>query len=257
MCPKTFIPVKDITDEVGNRRWICCGDIHGCSEEFHDLMDKLEFDWDNDVLISVGDLCDRGPYSDIILGLLLDGKVKRFYGVQGNHDDKLIRYCRGNKVQISHGIDRTLNRICSSLNPNPFDYPEIHGYFKDLILHKLAKLPLILKVKDTYVVHAGFRPDRSVFEQYKSDCLYMRFHGGSDYFDEVNGKYWANLWNSEKPTVFMGHSVMMCDYIRYRDNGSILTCNLDGGCVFGGELRAYDSKDGLVHTVPANFTYSS
>ena len=253
---ENFVPVKDITNEVDQSRFLIVGDIHGCSEELFDLLDRLEFDYDHSVLISVGDLTDRGPYSDLVLSTLLDGKVKRFYSVQGNHDDKLIRYCKGNNVKISHGLDRTLQRIASSLKPNMLERPEVNNYFKDLILNKLAATPYILKVYNSYIVHAGFNPKFGIYEQKKEDCLFMRYFGGQDYFDEVNGRYWADLWGESMPTVFCGHNVKMCDYIRYRSNGSILTCNLDGGCTFGGELRIYDSRDKKVHTIEARQEYS-
>lgn len=42
------------------RRTIVCGDIHGCYEALQAFLNTLSFSPD-DLLISVGDILDRGP----------------------------------------------------------------------------------------------------------------------------------------------------------------------------------------------------
>lgn len=37
------------------------GDLHGCLEEFRDLLQQLQFNRERDRMFSVGDLIDRGP----------------------------------------------------------------------------------------------------------------------------------------------------------------------------------------------------
>ena len=44
-------------------RKIIIGDIHGCFDEFQDLLKKIEFQKDVDKIYSVCDLINRGPSS--------------------------------------------------------------------------------------------------------------------------------------------------------------------------------------------------
>lgn len=65
------------------------GDLHGCMEEFSDLLRRIEFDGRNDRMFSVGDLVDRGPQSLEFLRLLNE---PRFFCVLGNHEDMMVEY---------------------------------------------------------------------------------------------------------------------------------------------------------------------
>lgn len=49
--------------ELGEGRIIVMGDVHGCLDELKDLLDEVSYDKDNDTVILVGDLVDKGPYS--------------------------------------------------------------------------------------------------------------------------------------------------------------------------------------------------
>ena len=39
------------------------GDVHGCLDELHELLRKVNFTYGLDVLLFTGDLGNRGPYS--------------------------------------------------------------------------------------------------------------------------------------------------------------------------------------------------
>jgi len=64
-------------------RTIVVGDIHGCSDELMDLMDKVKLGED-DRVVSVGDLVTKGPKSKEVLKLFMTDA--RFTTVIGNHD---------------------------------------------------------------------------------------------------------------------------------------------------------------------------
>src|SRR5262249_1153008 len=79
---------------------------------------------------------------------------------------------------------------------------------------------------------------------------YMRFYGGKTYFDEVNGRVWHSLWPADAPRVFFGH-------IPEADGPELPhVVSLDARCVFGGPLKAFDSRDGRVHSVQARPAYA-
>lgn len=62
-------------------------DLHGMYEQLLDGLTKVEFNPDQDRLISVGDLIDRGPDSMKCMNLLDE---PWFYAVQGNHERFMI-----------------------------------------------------------------------------------------------------------------------------------------------------------------------
>lgn len=64
------------------------GDIHGCYDLLMQKLDEVDFNRETDLLISVGDLIDRGTKNIDCLRLL---KQKWFACVQGNHDQMAIQ----------------------------------------------------------------------------------------------------------------------------------------------------------------------
>lgn len=70
-----------------NGRLFLVGDIHGMFTLLENLLDKSKFEPSKDILISVGDLVDRGPESYRVLEFL---EYKWFYSVLGNHEQMMI-----------------------------------------------------------------------------------------------------------------------------------------------------------------------
>ena len=62
------------------------GDIHGCYETLIKLLKKIP---ENSEVIFVGDLCDKGNFSEKVIELLIE---KNYKSVLGNHDEMMIRY---------------------------------------------------------------------------------------------------------------------------------------------------------------------
>jgi RNA ligase len=232
--PPVYVPVRDVTAEIGGRRHVIVGDVHGCLDELQELLAQLQFDREEDVLVSVGDLVDRGTKIRETVEFLFG--LPRFYTVLGNHDDKFRRYLEGRNVKVAGGLDTTIAAYGDRFPPE--------------LKERLAALPLILKTPSGYVVHAGFDPEMPPEEQGQADCLYMRYYGGKTYFDEINGRVWYSLWPPDGPRVFFGH----IPDPNGPTEGNVVA--LDAGCVFGGELRAFDSRDGKVHAVKAQRAYA-
>lgn len=232
--PPTFVPVRDLTAETGGLRHLIVGDVHGCLDELLVLLDRLQFVPATDVLVSVGDIIDRGPRIRETVEFLFN--LPSFYMVLGNHEYKLLRYLQGRDVKVTGGLDTTLAAYGAALPPQ--------------LAERMTALPLILKTPSGYVVHAGFDPEMPPEEQSHDDCLFMRYCGGKTYFDEINGRVWYTRWPPEGPRVFFGHIPTTDGPFRAHVVG------LDGGCVFGGELRIFDSRDGQVHAQAARAVYA-
>ena len=72
------------------------GDVQGCFDELMLLLDKINFDSNNDELIFAGDLINRGPKSLEVLEFCLENK-KSIEAVLGNHDIYLLYLIHQNK----------------------------------------------------------------------------------------------------------------------------------------------------------------
>lgn len=66
-------------------RKLVMGDIHGAFKAMKQCLEKAEFDYENDLLIQLGDVVDRYPDSFECVEELL--KIKHLVAIKGNHDD--------------------------------------------------------------------------------------------------------------------------------------------------------------------------
>lgn len=72
------------------------GDIQGCLAPLKALLEKVNFNKDSDLLISAGDLINRGPESLATIRFCMD-LGKSFKMVLGNHDLHPFSHCRRHK----------------------------------------------------------------------------------------------------------------------------------------------------------------
>lgn len=63
------------------------GDMHGCFDEFQEILKKISFDAEHDRMFSVGDLIDRGKKNMECLRLI---EQPWFHAVRGNHENMMI-----------------------------------------------------------------------------------------------------------------------------------------------------------------------
>lgn len=232
---RVYADVYDIRRFIENK-WIIIGDIHGCYDEFLELLDKCGYQY-GDTVISVGDLIDRGPYSRKVLTWFWrnDGFV-----VEGNHDNRFRRWLNGRPVKMKHGLEKTIQ-----------EFEGIDEQYHDMLLRWMNKWPQILRVpnvdgKSMYVVHAGLDGRWPVTKQKVETCLYARFLNGKDFFDEENGIPWYNTLDGDYKVV-SGHMIQDDPFI---NENSIL---LDGGAYKGGKLRALVNGKQLIEVRSKNY----
>ena len=245
----------DISEKFSN--FLIVGDIHGCFDEFKQLLDNYVskgYSLDNTAIVSVGDLVDKGPKSKEVLDFFYNSKhSSQCYVVRGNHEYKVQRYLRGNKITISHGLDITINQCNLDKKSSQYD----SNYAKNL-LEDLDSLPFMLKIStDGYVLHAGIHPNKSLFRQPKEYLLFARtFNPVTHSFNTFGDKSWFEYYSKNKPVLFFGHQEIKTTKISQNLYG------LDGYCVFGGELRGaiVSTKNKKIKSieiisVPANKKY--
>lgn len=198
------------------------GDIHGCFDEFCELYEKYR----NRFSISVGDLVDKGP--NVVDTLTKWMNTPGMYSCIGNHENKLLRALLGNKVTISHGLRQSLDQI----NASNLD--------KTQIILFLMSLPRIIKVGRDYIFHAGINPDKDMMHQNDGDLLY-----GRNWHDKIDNKKLDHRYSRR----YFGHHVHPECHIAYN------TFAMDGGCVYGGELRGMLMPERRLVTVKAKEVY--
>lgn len=98
-------------------------------------------------------------------------------------------------------------------------------------LQYLESLPTAISWGGGLVVHGGLDPSRSPSAHSGDDVLTMRSPSGDGY----DGPFWFEAYEGP-PRVFFGHTVLEEPIEREWAVG------LDTGCVYGGELTAYDVR---------------
>lgn len=65
-------------------RIFAMGDIHGAYKSLRQCLDRSKFDYENDTLIQLGDICDGWSETSQCVDELL--KIKNLISIRGNHD---------------------------------------------------------------------------------------------------------------------------------------------------------------------------
>lgn len=241
------------------------GDVHGCYEELHALLTKLGYmyqphfmdggqtyvyhaigaDAGSRKAVFVGDLNDRGPDSVSVLREVMGmHKTGNALAVTGNHDDKLRRYLRGNKVQPKHGLRETLDQL-----------EQESQEFRDELRDWLETLPyrLVLDEGKVLVAHAGL-PEwmHMAIEngRIRSHALYGDVDGSTDGAGLPIRKDWTKDYRGNRIVVH-GHVPMMTGEPDIRNN----VYNIDTACCFGAKLTALRYPEMEVVSVPALKVY--
>lgn len=208
------------------------GDIHGCYQTATALVEKLGYKKgvhpDKRTLIFVGDLVDRGPQSLKTLQFVKDLVNQGHFCVQGNHDNKFMRYLKGNNVKVSHGLATTVKEVEAD--------PEFN---KEETIEFIESMPLFLDFPTEGLVvahaswHEGLRTN-SKKSYIKGQCLYGPTTGELDENGLPNRIDWPSKREvtETSPLIVYGHSI-------FREPRMINeTAGIDTGCGEGGRLSA-------------------
>jgi serine/threonine protein phosphatase 1 len=203
------------------RRDIFIGDIHGCWGELQQLMAELDLT-DEDRLISVGDLVDRGPHS-VELWEFFRTRPNSVV-LMGNHERKHVR----GVLSYSQEIVRVQFGA---------RYEEFRAW--------ASALPYFLETPDIIAVHGGFEHGVPLASQ-REDVL-AATTSGTKHLEALYGdRYWPELYTGSKPIVF-GHHVVGDEPRAW--NGRAF--GIDTGACHGGWLTALVVPGFTLHRVQA------
>ena len=235
------------------------GDVHGCFDEFVMLLDNLGYEVEvradaagetgfsvthpkGRKAVFVGDLVDRGPGVAKVLKLVM-AMVADGVGlcVAGNHESKLVRKLQGRNVQVSHGLQESLDQLEME---SPEFQQQVAAFLDGLISH------YVLDGGDLVVAHAGMKTEYQgrASRRVRDFCLYGETTGETDELGLPVRADWAAGYRGRAMVVY-GHTPNMEP--AWLNN----TMNIDTGCVFGGKLTALRYPEKEVISVPAARVY--
>lgn len=201
------------------------GDIHGCYDEFIELTKQIGIT-DDDLIISLGDIVDRGAKSVELYEYFR--KRKNSIVLMGNHERK------------------HLNGILS------YSQEIVKVQFQDKyneFLEWLKTLPYFYETESAIIVHAFFEHDIKLHEQ-KEEVL-AGTTSGSRYLENryEEGKYWSDFYQGEKPIIYGHHVVGEEPKIENRTYG------IDTGACHAGMLTAIELPDFIIHQIKVDKDY--
>lgn len=231
-------------------------DIHGCYEEYLELLNKINLE-DEDHLYILGDAMDRGPQS---MKVLLDCvNRKNISYVIGNHDYLFLHFIHKLGVDLSNAV-----------NLSAEDISDFQLYLKDGGLTTIEEF--IKLTQEEKIVVCNFLKKANGYEEIEvGNKRYILVHAGISGFDEEKSldkydvldfiskrtDYNKRYYQNGNTYVITGHTPTQ--YINkdslakvYSGNGHIA---IDCGCVYGGKLAAYCIESGKTRYVDAKKCY--
>lgn len=143
--------MKDIYQKINGNDWRnvwVVGDLHGCHTNLMNRLDAVGFDPAQDLLISVGDLIDRGSENVECLEMIT---MPWFRAVRGNHEQMML------DGLAEHG---NVNHWIANGGSWFFYLDYDKEVLAKALLHKVAELPLIIEVekggKKFVICHADY-----------------------------------------------------------------------------------------------------
>lgn len=236
------------------------GDVHGCADELEALLSRLGYTIafvdgaggrqavttapEGRRAFFVGDLVDRGPRSPDVLRIVMSMVAAgQAMCVPGNHDVKFLRWLNGRKVQLTHGLDRTVAQFAMETED-----------FKRSVATFLEGLAIYAWLDDgrLAIAHAGIKQDMLGQSSggVREFCLYGETTGEHDEFGLPIRYHWAAEYRGETAIVY-GHTPVPT--AAWFNN----TLCVDTGCVFGGKLTALRWPENEIVSVPAARAYAT
>ncbi|WP_216823471.1 metallophosphoesterase [Niastella vici] len=197
------------------------GDIHGCYDELIELTEKVGLT-DNDMLISLGDIVDRGNKSKEVYDYFLNRPNSKV--LMGNHERKhqngILSYAQ-EIVKVQFGDE----------------YEEF--------LKWLNSLEYYYETEEAIIIHAFYEHDKDLKAQ-RQDVL-SGSTSGDRYLEKKypEGKFWTEFYTGTKPIIY-GHHVVGA-YPKIINN----TYGIDTGACHGDYLTAIELPGFIIHKVRA------
>lgn len=226
------------------KRTFCVGDIHGGYLGLKQVLDKVNFDFDNDRLISLGDATDGWSQTLEAIELLL--KVKDLVYIKGNHDEWTTRFLY---QAVESGPRLSMNMWTAQGGDATYK-----SYNKDKDLELITKhIDFLNKGKlyhienDKIFLHAGFNPDKELNEQEFIDVGQTKDENALFYWDrklwrDITSKHYrgeiVNYDNYDE--IYIGHTPTTRTFKDGLPVNIGNVWNLDTGAAYDGKITIMD-----------------
>jgi len=240
------------------------GDVHGCLDELEELLKELGYvvtaqngegpmrgpvysHPEGRTAVFLGDIVDRGPRILDSLKLVYNMvKAGSALCVPGNHDMKFMRKLKGRKVQVAHGLERSMAEV--EALPEESRAPFIRdavAFLDGLVSHCL------LDKRKLVAAHAGLKEEMQGrgSGKVRDFCLYGETTGETDEFGLPVRLNWAAEYRGSAVVVYGHTPIPDPEWLNK-------TVNIDTGCVFGGKLTALSYPEMEFTSVPAREVYT-
>lgn len=166
------------------------GDIHGANKALIQCLDGVNFNYQKDTLICLGDVCDGWPEVYNAIEELL--KIDNLIYILGNHDEWALEWFKTGEVRdiwINQGGKATIESYTKSV-------PAEHISF-------MENAKLFYKLENKVFVHGGLKTDVEVEKQGKEILIWDRslLQNALEYYFEENEKRLTRY-----DEVFIGHT---------------------------------------------------
>lgn len=211
------------------KRTLVISDIHGELDLFDRLLEKTNFNNEQDQLILLGDYIDRGANSKGVIERIIELKENGAIVLKGNHDDLLVKSFNNQSGALEHweraGGLTTLKSYDSDIErmniPDDIDFNK-HAIF-------LENLDYYYELEEYIFVHAGIKPDLKLSDNDTHTFLWIR-------------ELFYEIYNGDKTVVF-GHTPV--SVIRGAKNHDIYfgennIIGIDGAAAYGGQLNCLE-----------------
>jgi serine/threonine protein phosphatase 1 len=180
------------------RRFVI-GDIHGANLALIQCLEKSAFNPQHDLLISLGDLCDRWPEVNKVFDTLLG--IKNLVLLLGNHDQWALEWFlrrRAPEIWLMQGGNITVGAYKQGV-------PESH-------IALLKQAALFYELDNKLFVHGGYNPEKDIHFQDREVLLWDRsliksalkhLHNG----DEIHLTRYDEVYVGHTPTLNFGETV--------------------------------------------------
>jgi len=222
-------------------------DIHGCLDQFDQLIAALNIESVSDKLILIGDYVDRGPNSKEVVEKVMS--LVKDYGaiaLRGNHDQRLVDLIRSSNPTIQtkfieHGGIETIRSYCNITSENSeVDLNTAINFIMNNYNHHiefLSNLPLYYEDDHHLYVHAGINPN------------YTNWKEQSDYdFMYIKDEFIYQPTIIDKKIVF-GHTKAIDIHQKADIWFGEDKIAIDGGCAYGLQLNALIYENDQYSTV--------
>ena len=265
------------------------GDVQGCYDELRHLLDKVCFDYSKDKITFAGDLLNRGLKSKSVLKFIIENQ-NCMDTVLGNHDlhflsiyggvrnagqkDTLAQLLKYKKVDII--VDWLLKKpLCVEINKTllvchaglyPLWTPKKALAYSNTVSKVLQSKNWKTFLKNVY----GNNPNRWETNDKKINQLRfivnaftrMRYVNSQCHLNfshkgpiEVDSTKTLIPWFNYQPTKNKTHTVLFGHWSAIGAAKRPMSISLDGGCIWGGELCAVNTKSLKITSVKSKNAY--